>query len=445
MKNNTQHRSRTTAKRVLLLALLLAAATVAPAQTSFIREDVNILSDNSIIRQVNDTSWVIYSYYANRATFILATSNSPVVKVMDLGYRTIVINDFEVTGNTVYFCGNWNSFPAKAVLGKFSLSSFPYSPNIKVATVDTMMTFDKLDLMNSSIGLHMLMVGRSSYTDYRIVDTYEMLSPNIVFNIFDQTPDIADKWDDIAVTNEHVVVSGRNTNVNQPVLLYLDQPVPGGAFPNPSTATYLQCAYTANQPVWIKYCEDDAFATATISLNNWLYVSGFTGTTHISTQRSITNYDFMDCVDLAYNKYNRILDVLVHHSVSNTFSSSIYHLEPSMIYSSPSTVSGHNLSNYWLNSVTDVDPSAPMYFGLFLTTGFNGGGGELSMQRYPYTGFKCWEKKEIKMDDEELSPKTKEALLPFYKYNTMYDYFPVTGYEWEMEIICSTTREEDEE
>lgn len=127
MKTILQTRSRRTAKLALLLTLICAAVPTLQAQGPFIVENTNLQVDNTIIRTVSDTSWLIYSEHGNRGVFSLMTESSMIAQVMDLGYRTVKVNDFEIINNIVYFCGETvGTFPTKAVLGMFNLYTFIY-------------------------------------------------------------------------------------------------------------------------------------------------------------------------------------------------------------------------------------------------------------------------------------------------------------------------------
>lgn len=433
-------------KKILLLISVLLAAIVpaAQAQTVFIKHVYYFRTDNSIVRSIDDTTWLTYNQWGDWSVFILSTKSNPTVKVMDMGHQKIAVKDFEIYGNKVYFCGTTlDQTPGVAVAGYFNVGPFPSSA-IRYATYDDMTSFERMDLVDFTGDVHFVMVGHNEEMVYHFVDAHVLFPTTFVFREYTGTETIAERLYDIAVTKDYVVFTGRSNNSIRPVLFYVDHTATG-LTPNPLPAQYLEYSYYSSQPVWIDHCEQNAIATATLNENNKLFVSAYLGTTHFSTQYSVMNNGINTCVGLKYNKQKRVLDVLTHRVEEETYNSTIYHYLPGCLNYPTSTITGHKKDNYWLYSLSDSPVSGPGASGYFVTTGGTQDRWYFSIHRYYYNGFYCWDKVEMKIDEYEGTDKTVDIELDVK--NTRVEERTLYKEQYECEIFnqCGTGNKEEDE
>ena len=105
---------------IVTLAMLLAPSI---AKAQFIKE-WPYLDDFSLIMKIDATSYMVYSDNGNK-TFYLESSGilSMFKYITD---DDITINDFEISEDTVYYCGHKKVGATRyAMLGYFPLSNFP--------------------------------------------------------------------------------------------------------------------------------------------------------------------------------------------------------------------------------------------------------------------------------------------------------------------------------
>lgn len=441
-------KSKTTCKLtarwvVVLMALIWTSVPTAMAQNTFIKEIYYYRSDKSIVRQIDDTSWITYNRQREWSVFILSTKTDPQAKVLDLGISKIDVNDFEISGNTLYFCGTTlDQTPGVAIVGKFSISSFP-SGLVHSARLNEMVSFDRMELVNSDIGPHMVIVGHTREMDYRFVDVHESYPYLFHFNVYTGTEEVAQRLDDIAVTKQYVVFTGHNSATQRPILFYLNHPT-GGFYPSTLSSQYVECQYTARQQIWIEHCEEDAIATATLNQDNTLYVSAFLGTTHLSTQYFLLNQGINSCADLNYSRESKYLDVLTRYTDGENYKSTIYHFYSALINLVTGVVQGHEKDSYWLNSLVASYINAPGPSGYFVATGASDEW-YLSLHRYLYSAFPCWNKveKTAVRDLWSSQPLIKELLGKTYTVESQI--LPSEKYQVEIRNRCTPKQEGEDE
>ena len=131
---------------VLITAVLIMAPTMAHGQSSYIK-DLQFTDKHSLIRTVDESEYLLYSYDRGDNSFYLfpdGGTSAPFFMTID---KNIEVNDMEISDDTVYFCGQRyeEDGVTRAVLGHFPLSGFPYI-NLSFIVDSTMTTFKKMDV-----------------------------------------------------------------------------------------------------------------------------------------------------------------------------------------------------------------------------------------------------------------------------------------------------------
>ena len=355
-----------------------------------------------------------------------------VTPVLDLGYRTFIIKDFEIFGTTVYFCGLITTqFPAKAVFGTFKLSDFQYG-NVTYAEFDDYISFDKLEILAMD---RFLLIGKSVNSEYHFIEVQQTYAPlSWSMYIYDQVAEYVDRLDDVAGNSQYAVFTGRNTSQNKGYIFFADY-ASAGWLASPQPIQMLTYAYDVTSPLLLEYCESGVFATVALGDDSLLSISTFSGPTHFTTRQAISGYDITDVCDLKYKKNQQRLDVLTHHSDYELYYSRIFHFEPTFIYYTTSTVTGRQASDYWLSSLEESPVYVPGGLNLMLSTGFNYYG-NLTLHRYSSTSFNCWEKVEMKVQEIDKEPKETELSFERKRLNVLLYYPSTTTYTLETNTIC---------
>lgn len=298
------------------------------------------------------------------------------------------------------------------------------------------MRFDKMELMESAIGVQVVLIGQTPSMDYKFVDVSEVFPNQWKFKIFSGTNSVVHILDDIAVTDNYVVFTGREIDADKGYLFCLNRPV-SGTVPCQLLVDPLCYSYDVAWPLLIEHCEGDAYATVAMGEEDLLYVSAYDGYSHISTQKTITGYDLTEYCDIKYKKSKKILEILIHRSDYQTYNSLLFHYGTSLISPGVSSVTGHIAYGHWLSSVTNAIASFPGGMGFFLSTGFNGSG-DLCIHRYSYLAFPCWGKEEIKVVDVENNEKWGELGLQCEEFTIPYEILPKTSYVHELTSVCGS-------
>lgn len=425
MKNN----------RVLYAALLLTLLTAAPVKSAqaFIRESPQFQADNTIIRSIDDSTWIIYSEHGIRGTFTMVHRTNLSTTVMDLGYRTITVSDFEIYGDMLFFCGSTiGQFPNKAVFGSIRLAGFPYIP-VEYTIVDDFLFFKKMEILSLD---RFLLIGENTRSKYQFIEVQQTFYPtNWAFGVYDAVPDYVDVLDDVAGNSQYAVFTGRNSSLDQGYIFFADYATYGW-FSNSQPIQMLNYTYSVKSPLLLEYCESGAFATASLGDNNLLSVSAYIAPSHYSSQQAITGYGITDVADIKYKRNQQLLEVLTHHSDYELYYSQIFHFDNTLVYSSPSSVTGHRANDYWLSSVEEMPVYVPGGLNNMLSTGFNYAG-NLCLFKYTPTYHNCMEKDEIVVREIEKSPQSINLSLTRKTISPQVIYLPTTADSLGMNTICN--------
>ena len=221
---------KTNLLRKIFVAMLLFCIAAPLHGQEYIRGAIDyLLCDTSIIRTFGEDSVLIYNKN-NTSSFMLVTPSLNPVPVRYLD--SIFVNDFEIVGTGVYFCGyKFDGERKKGVFGNFSLSRFNSNDStLKYYELDTCTELRKLDFYSYGDMLyyegHLIMTGttgtRSNVLVHKIM--YATIPeppfpPNPIDNCdiyFSENKE--ESFDDVAVTDKYVVVSTRNNLSGIPIV-----------------------------------------------------------------------------------------------------------------------------------------------------------------------------------------------------------------------------------
>lgn len=312
-----------------VLTYLGFGITDASAQ-EFILEPWTIKDHYSLVREIGSNDWLVYSNYCNSSIFARVINYNLTINGI---YHdpTYAIRDFEIIevpegemGKTVFYCGEnvctYNKDSTSkysqnsAMIGYFSISSIPTPnvngceclitiPNLKLACLN------KLEIFKDGDDYHLVMVGHDADGESLLVDAVSAYPfSSWTFKAIGLGSD--GSFDDIAVSDNYVVATGRTLNRHPFLRSFLL--TSGDSFLNhPANAVYLSDIETA-ETVLIESCESDYFSIALVATTSSnIVVSSYDGplnhyaTVHISP----INMD-RRLRDLQYSPASKSLEVL---------------------------------------------------------------------------------------------------------------------------------------
>lgn len=194
----------------------LTLASIALFGSNAIAQDatrsLNDFSSISIIRDIDDTAQLCYSYW-ERGTFYRISDNNPMSTFMTISDPSVIIHDFEIMDDTVFFCGQYED---KAIAGYFDLLTFPttdvwyFFVQNKVLDIYSLI---KLDVYREGDELRMEMISTTgvnldSRIMYTLVEARRTAGTNWGYSIMDTVKKMY-SFDDVKVTKSCVMFTGR--------------------------------------------------------------------------------------------------------------------------------------------------------------------------------------------------------------------------------------------
>lgn len=218
-------------KKYLLLLLALFPLSLF-AQTT-IKQAPFFPSNNSIIRNYDSKIDIVYCDNNDSSSFMHidhSTNNVICVKMPD----DLKVNDFEIDGKKLYFCGNKQGY---GFVGMFKITDFffgtgnmqYYHINSGISAdqgVDYITDLKRLEFTYYSTELHLLMIGEgyhgeSGKTTHDCI--MDMWFPSISSLRFKYTIEDTGylSYDDVAVTDHYIVVSAHSIAAYDPLAHFL--------------------------------------------------------------------------------------------------------------------------------------------------------------------------------------------------------------------------------
>lgn len=369
-------------------------------------------SKESIVREYSANIFVVYNSGTGGRSFNLVDLNTMTVKSIDVS--PLVVNDFEIYGDLVYYGGNVG---LTGIVGWFDITvAFSATPTIRFAYLPAVscpihsgeyyffQNVKKLELMDIGGGMHILLVGESYCTsDPSVVSRcladvfYDGANWRMEVS---HTHDGIIFYDDVAVTDNFVVPVGHKNAANGEYIYDLQKPtVPYiGLFTanTGSLVNHIIHAYggyscyivDASSEYIIEHITGDIFATACYGMilpsGTSSYVSGtifnlYNGVGLVNSRYCVSPHNYI-YRDMRYNIHTNSVYLLpgVGSVVPNEYIE--FFLDPT--YTSVPTIQKHvdlSATNY-----TSLDACIQTYgYGQAILCGY---GKSLNLWRHNITG-----------------------------------------------------------
>lgn len=292
------------AKIISIAAPALFIFVSFPSYSQDLILDTYMMDDYSIIRNIDDDHWLVYSNGKGNAFYMISSSGATITH-MDLAIHKLKILDFEIFENTVYFCGVNDTISPNALMGYFNLSGFPYSA-VRYDVRSEWMSFGKLDVFRVENEIHIVMTAKYHSGNGTMVDVRSLSFGNWAYcdGDFDK---VHFTFYDVAVTENYVVytsIGDSNSTIIIPntKLWYIKRPTSSGGPIFNNVPGYMQivnlCDSVASSPILIEHIIHDTIIVA--SKNNitpYIHTTCLNGLNYILTSR----------IPIAY--YGKLVDI----------------------------------------------------------------------------------------------------------------------------------------
>lgn len=376
---------------MIITLTMLLAPSIAKAQ--FIKE-WPYLDYFSLIRKVDATSYMVYSDNGNK-TFYLESSGilSMFKYITD---DDIIINDFEISEDTVYFCGHKKVGATRyAMLGYFPLTNFP-AGEIRYNCQSSLLDFKRLDIYRVENQVHAVMTAVEDDNMNTMVDAFHVVDTTWYYYIV-KGDEIKHIFDDVVVIKgyptSYVAFSSRNIPENtlapslySYVWIFNIPLVPNNSvFISPFQC--LSVCATPQSPVLLENM-NGWVASAYMIADDTILVNRYSPTSYDRSVR-IRTRPATTLKDLRYNdNLGMPIDVLSTHPTATSVNSYIYHVYE-YYFDTNQAMYAHLYEDENLNSLavsSDVNYS-------FWASGHNEASQNLHSYKYFHNLYTCSERK----------------------------------------------------
>lgn len=381
-------------KTIITIVLLLAACGIALTKVEaqeLVRESDCVKFDTSIICEVEYGKWLVCQGYKDDyyPRFSLVTESGTTISELTLFDHEMHIFDMKVYGEGVYFCGyRIDAGNKKAVLGHFNLSGFP-SSQVYLYQEGSLESFCKLEIYSTwnPYREHVEMIGVKQDGTYVMTDAKQVSSLQYNF-LFREISDDHDILDDIAVLDDYIVFSGRNTTNTTGYLYYVDKE--NGENPIlPTSIQRLKLYQMVFSPILLEYQTGDEFALVTEGDMGYLTLSFYSAVNWIAACQFPGYANRYRYREIKYNNTDNVFGLLLYEpATGNSIIYDIYKPILSMKY-----VAGHLFLEQDLQSMDYLSLQA----GHYIASGQHLFRGPLRIYRVHSSTWKsCFE--EVQMD-----------------------------------------------
>ena len=350
----TKFRNNGILHRIFATLLLLAAIQPAIGQ-EYVRTANIPLCDTSIVRSIGRDSVIIYNEIGYPS--FMFVSNGMGLNVPIKFLNNLYVNDFEVRGKMIFFCGyTFENNVKKAAYGSFSLAMFN-DTNLSYSVLDTLTELKKLDFYRfedmAYFEEHLVMIGTRGKRSDALVHTIIAATipappaPPFGINNYDIyfSTDESENFDDVAAIDNYVVVSTRREENNLPIIDFwqFEKPTTSlTSFLNSNIHHIRMGSPAAETPVILEHYGADNYAAVykndgyprmtmlrftapyNININGSIDIDGDTTNTVIP-------------IDIKYNNKAGVFDILARDGThrddpeSSAIPMQIYHLTPNIL------------------------------------------------------------------------------------------------------------------
>lgn len=313
----------------------------------------------TIVREVSIDKW-LFCQRSPFSSFFYVSDTSSWVHTLDFSGYNIAINDFEIYNDWVFFCGeSTNPNDSYAFVGKFNMTSYPNS-TVYFYKTDKIKSLTKIEVQNGGLAtVDAFMIGQGHNGECFFVSANLPGFGNLGSFFFSEATDFhVNILDDIVITDNYIVATGRDTINRQGYLYYFYIPVLIGG-PYATFTQYFNIGYDVFNPILITHCTNDYIVTVS-SNNSYHLISAFDSTSNIHNMM-ISRVNGVVEKDLDYNSNSKELDLLVNNYAiqQDGCVSYIYHLSPTNV-TDGTTFYVHDYTGHKIFSIRKTSETIPL-------------------------------------------------------------------------------------
>lgn len=367
--------------RLLAVTLFTSVSSTVFSQEYIRGSEHYLLTDTSIVRTIGVDSVILYNSY-NTSSFMIVTPGATSINTWYI--KPVFVNDFEVVGKSVYFCGyKLEDNVKKAVFGSFNLNYFA-ADTLQYYVLDSCTELKKLDHYLYTEGLtywerHLVMTGttggRSDVLAHTVIGATVPASPLPPFTFsgcdvyFSDNED--ENFDDVAVTDNYVVVSTRTKKQGMPLIDFMQFELPTFASASVlySNIKHLMLwSPDAETPVFLEHVTLDSYA-AVYKVNGYSKMAMLLLNAPITLNGSVEIFgdenQTIVPIDIKFNKKSYVFDILARNERYRdnpdlmSVPMQIYHVTPNVINNLVTYGDGTKYTNkfYYLWSIDPLKES----------------------------------------------------------------------------------------
>lgn len=309
--------------------------------------------ETSIIRKVDDTTWLSYSR-GKYSYFYLTTTNSTTALCLEFsGMDTsVIVKDFEIFHDSVFFCGKrkLNSGDS-AVFGYFPIAGFP-TCTVKYYVSGDLASFNNLAIY--SMSEHTRVALTASYADgFGTMAEIRNIALGVWECTFVNRNGYDEFFDDVTETSGYVVFSSRyapSTKYHYTRIWPIQKPAGGSGSLFISPINVKELYKPTLGPVLCQNLElSDLYITVNKTINDTVFLTQFAGLTYYATTYFKSTIPFT-LKDIKPNSSSTFYDLLVTTPTTYAVDSYIYHVREDVFYFD-STIDAHYYYNEDINSL----------------------------------------------------------------------------------------------
>ena len=368
--------------RILFFALI--SASFCASSQEFVKE-AQVKCTESLVREVSSQSWMVYSYHYGMSVFSLVNEYGTIAPTLQLPLLYHV-SDMEIYNDTVYFCGYIDSALNTALFGYFSIASFP-SMTVRCLQLAGLNTFNKMEIFCHDGKPHVVLTGIMNKYHPFLADAITTTSNSWLFSVSSSANDNWDIYDDVAITDNYIVVTSRIFDYDTGYVHYFNKP-PTYSSMFPYHFLYRTIQYNPTSSILITACDEDKFATLCKIGTNTFVMSKYNFMNDVVSLKS--GMLDVECRDINFNNNAKEVEVLLYSSLVKNGAGITLHYDNAIMGSS--MIPAHSFERNDLSSIDylSFDPN------LFVASGHLSKDELLRLYRYKYDEwFHCTGEKTI--------------------------------------------------
>ena len=426
----------------LLMAMLGTFAPTIQAQ-EYIKNIDNLPGEITLVREYKNDKRVICSSRYDSTTFVMVTENgvsAPYITILE----DIHVSDMEVFGDTLYFCGSIYRGSLIGYVGFINLATFPVS-SIRLALMYELNYCHRLEVFRSCYDsrIHVIATAKETTGKTCLIDC---VKDNVLgWEYYKSTGEETSKvYDDVAATNQQVIVTVRDNIDSSGSVYYFNHPTPGNHI---FYGYFNELAVYGNvmSEILVEGKELGEFIIASKIRQNsvypYFYLNCFDvvslNATTLQFRRTYGSGDVAgtnanSIFDLKYNRIDKETDMLVNCQYNGFRNSEIYHIDTNI-------VTAKDL--YEVQDIQSLDFLKDDCVN-FIGSGY-GSRGELWFYKYsPYVLKRCAENQSKTYNPVNWDQKLVQKKLSFIKLEPFLSLTIQNSGEKIISLICGSEKDE---